>query len=79
MKLKGIKKVQAQGKTKASILMESNLQIDIRVVPDYEYGASLQYFTGNKAHNILLRSIAINKNNRVKILGRKRKKEQPPG
>ncbi len=68
-KLKGVKKVQAKGGTKASVLMKNNLQIDIRVVPDYEYGAALQYFTGNKAHNILLRRVAIRKGMKLNEYG----------
>jgi len=39
----------------------NGLQIDILFVPDYEYGAALQYFTGSKEHNIVLRRIAISK------------------
>lgn len=75
-KLKGIKKIQAKGNTKASVRMENDLQIDIRVVPDYGFGAALQYFTGNKAHNILLRRIAIKKGMKLNeyglFLGKKR-------
>ena len=54
-----VKEVLASGPTRASILTEENLQIDLRVVhPDY-WGSALQYFTGSKAHNIALRDIAI--------------------
>ncbi len=68
-KLKGVKKIQAKGNTKASVLMENNLQVDIRVVPDYEYGSALQYFTGSKAHNINLRKIAIRKGMKLNEYG----------
>ena len=68
-KLKGVKKIQAKGKTKASVLMKNNLQVDIRVVPDYEYGSALQYFTGSKTHNILLRRIAIRKGMKLNEYG----------
>ena len=36
----------------------NGLQIDILFVPDYEYGAALQYFTGSKEHNVVLRTMA---------------------
>ena len=49
--------------------MENNLQIDLRVVPDYEYGAALQYFTGSKTHNIELRKIAMKKGMKLNEYG----------
>ena len=54
-----IKKVLAKGITKSSILLNNNLQIDLRVVKKEEFGAALLYFTGSKRHNIKLRKIAI--------------------
>ncbi len=56
-----VKKVVARGKTKASIILKNSLPSDLRVVKDGEYGSALQYFTGNKDHNIKLRNIAISK------------------
>jgi len=53
--------IQAQGDTKASILVGGNLQIDFRVVEPNSFGAALQYFTGSKDHNIQLRNIAKDK------------------
>lgn len=49
--------IQAQGDTKASILV-NKLQVDLRVVPEESFGAALQYFTGSKEHNVVLRNIA---------------------
>ena len=40
------------------ILKYKNVQVDIRLVHDYEYGAAMLYFTGSKEHNIKLRTIA---------------------
>lgn len=54
-----VKEVLGVGPTKASILTKDNLQIDLRVVKPDEYGSALQYFTGNKEHNIALRDMAI--------------------
>ncbi len=59
--LPGVIKVWAKGKTKASIRLNSGIDIDLRIVPEESYGAALQYFTGSKDHNIALRKIAMNK------------------
>lgn len=59
--LPGIIKVWGKGTTKASVRMKQGFDMDIRVVPKKNYGAALQYFTGNKDHNIVLRKIAIEK------------------
>lgn len=56
-----ISKVLERGKTKTEIRLESGLQIDLRIVPEASWGAALQYFTGDKSHNIKLRKIAIEK------------------
>lgn len=50
--------VLAQGPTRASVVLKSGLQVDLRVVEAAAYGAALCYFTGAKAHNIALRRIA---------------------
>ncbi|HZS00386.1 MAG TPA: DNA polymerase/3'-5' exonuclease PolX [Chloroflexota bacterium] len=54
-----VKEVLAQGPTRASILTQDDLQVDLRVIPPDEYGAALQYFTGSKDHNIALRTLAM--------------------
>jgi len=56
-----VKEVLALGPTKASVLTTDNLQMDLRAVQPEEYGSALQYFTGDKQHNIALRNIAISK------------------
>jgi DNA polymerase (family 10) len=56
--LMGVREILACGPTKASIRTESNLQVDLRVVPAACYGAAMQYFTGSKEHNVKLRSRA---------------------
>ena len=53
-----VKEVLASGETKASVIVEGGMQIDLRVVQESSYGAALQYFTGSKGHNIHLRGIA---------------------
>ena len=54
-----VARVLAHGETKASVLLDSGLQADMRAVDAEARGAALQYFTGSKAHNIALRDRAM--------------------
>jgi DNA polymerase (family 10) len=54
----GVADVLAAGETKGSVRLDDGLQIDMRVVTPESWGAALQYFTGSKAHNVRLRSLA---------------------
>jgi len=54
-----IDKLLARGQNKVSFTLRNNLQIDVRLLPRASYGASLQYFTGSKHHNVTLRQRAI--------------------
>ncbi len=60
-KMPNVKRVLAKGKTRSAVILDSNIQVDVRVVDEKCFGSALQYFTGNKAHNIALRTIAIKK------------------
>ena len=53
-----VAEVFSAGETRASILLKSGIQVDLRVVAQQSYGAALHYFTGSKAHNIAIRRIA---------------------
>lgn len=54
-----VDKVNGQGPSKASIVTEAGLQVDLRIVPVEHFGAALQYFTGSKDHNVKLRGMAL--------------------
>jgi DNA polymerase (family 10) len=56
--LSNVAQILACGETKGSIIVKEGIQIDLRVVDKSSFGAALQYFTGSKAHNIKLRTIA---------------------
>lgn len=47
-----------QGDTKASVLLKSGINCDMRIVADSEYPFALNYFTGSKEHNVEMRSRA---------------------
>ena len=52
--------VLGKGPNKASIQYGlEGLQVDLRALPHESYGAAMQYFTGSKEHNILVRSRAL--------------------
>lgn len=53
-----ITQVLAHGETKSSIVIEGNIQMDLRTVPQESFGAALLYFTGSKAFNIRMRTWA---------------------
>src|SRR5215469_4302347 len=54
-----VESIIAQGPTKSSVRLRSGIQCDLRVVSVAEYPFALAYFTGNKEHNIELRSRAL--------------------
>ena len=47
-----------RGETKMSVRLENHLQVDLRAVPAESFGAAMQYFTGSKDHNVVLRTLA---------------------
>ncbi len=57
----GVIKIWGQGPTKASVRLDRGFDVDLRVLPEKQFGSALQYFTGSKEHNIILRKFAIDK------------------
>ncbi|MEK7673421.1 MAG: DNA polymerase/3'-5' exonuclease PolX [Patescibacteria group bacterium] len=55
---KEILKVMAEGETRASVILQSGMQVDLRVINDDTFGAALHYFTGSKDHNVRIRDMA---------------------
>ena len=54
-----VESVMVHGATKSSVRMKSGIQADLRVVTTGEYPFALNYFTGSKEHNIVLRQRAL--------------------
>ncbi len=54
-----IQRVIASGGAKTSVVSQSGLQVDVRMVPTRRWGAAVLYFTGSQVHNIRLRQLAI--------------------
>jgi DNA polymerase (family X) len=59
VKLPQVATVLAHGPTKASVRLADGVQCDLRGVDDTQYPFALHYFTGSKAHNIVMRKRAI--------------------
>ncbi len=68
-----VKDVLASGSTKGSVIagdsLNAGIQVDLRVVGPESYGAALQYFSGSKAHNVRVRSLATKKGLKINEYG----------
>ncbi len=64
-----VERVLAHGSTKSSVRLWGGFQADLRIVPRESLGAALQYFTGSKAHNIVLRDRAIQRGMKLNEYG----------
>jgi DNA polymerase (family 10) len=58
-----------RGETKMSVRLDEEFQVDLRVVPKESFGAALQYFTGSKEHNVVVRGRAKAKGLKVNEWG----------
>jgi DNA polymerase (family 10) len=72
----GLGQILARGPTKMSIRTAKGFQIDLRVVPAESFGAALQYFTGSKEHNVMLRGRAKDKGLKINEWGVFRVKDE---
>ncbi|MES2792892.1 MAG: DNA polymerase/3'-5' exonuclease PolX [Planctomycetota bacterium] len=64
-----VAQVLARGDTKQRVRLKSGLELDLRVVPEESYGAAMQYFTGSKEHNIVIRRRAQERGLKVNEYG----------
>ncbi len=65
----GVARVLGAGDTKGSLVLDSGLQVDLRVLPGESWGAALHYFTGSKEHNVEIRRRAQRAGLRVSEYG----------
>jgi len=52
-----VARVLSRGSTRSSVILQSGLQVDLRLVDKQSFGAALQYFTGSQSHNIAVRQL----------------------
>lgn len=58
-----------KGPTKANVRLKNGMDADLRVLESKSFGAALQYFTGDKYHNISLRDIAVKQSYKLSEYG----------
>jgi len=64
-----MEQIIAKGETKVFGRLVNGIDTDLLVVQKNSFGSALQYFTGNKEHNIELRKIALTKKYRLNEWG----------
>jgi len=78
-KMDEVKGIVVKGPTKTTVELGIGTTCDIRVLPKESFGAAMQYFTGNKDHNVKLRKIAISKGLKLNEYGLFREKDSVAG
>ncbi len=68
-KLPEVESVIAKGPTRTAVRLKIGLNCDFRLLERESFGAALQYFTGNKDHNVKMREIAIRKGYKLNEYG----------
>jgi DNA polymerase (family X) len=63
IKMPEVREIVRQGEKEGitSVVLDGGIHADVRILKEDEYGAGLQYFTGDKNHNVKLRTLAIKK------------------
>ena len=74
-----VETVLQRGETKQRVRLLTGIELDLRVVPEASFGAAMQYFTGSKEHNIVVRQRAKDLNLKVNEYGVFRGEEQIAG
>jgi DNA polymerase (family 10) len=74
-----VETVLSRGTTRATVILHSGLQVDLRVVAQESYGAALYYFTGSRSHNIAVRRIAQRRGLKINEYGIFRGKKRIAG
>ncbi|MDE1869009.1 MAG: DNA polymerase/3'-5' exonuclease PolX [Candidatus Micrarchaeota archaeon] len=67
--LSEIESIIAEGPTKTAVRLKIGLNCDLRVIPFENFAGAVQYFTGNKDHNVEVRKIAISKGYKLNEYG----------
>ncbi len=64
-----VKEILLKGLTKTTVMLKIGITCDIRVLDKASFAAALQYFIGNKDHNVKVRQIAIRKGYKLSEYG----------
>jgi DNA polymerase (family 10) len=74
-----VARVISRGSTRSTVVLRFGLQVDVRAVPEEDYGAALHYFTGAKAHTVAIRKIGVSKGLKINEYGVFRGKKRVAG
>ncbi len=74
-----VEEIISHGDTKSSVVLNTAIQVDLRVVDQSGFGAALHYFTGSQAHNIAIRHLGLQQGVKVNEYGVFKQKEQLAG
>ncbi len=69
LEFEDIQTVLLRGPKKLAFVLKQGMHVDVRLVSEQEWGAALHYFTGSKAHNVAVRTIAVKKGLRISEYG----------
>ena len=58
LKFSEIDEILDEGDKKCRVTLKNGVQVDFRVIDPLSFGAMIQYFTGSKQHNVILRTYA---------------------
>lgn len=61
--------VTGHGETKSSVVLQSGIALDLRLVLDEEYPSLLHHFSGSRDHNIALRGLAVKQGLKINEYG----------
>jgi DNA polymerase (family 10) len=56
-----VEEVLSKGQSKAFVRLNNGMDADLLVVSEESFGSALQYFTGNKEHDVAMRKLALTK------------------
>lgn len=70
-----VQAITGKGETKSSVVLNSGMNMDLRVVNDSQFPYTLHHFTGSKEHHIPLRRRALSMNMTINDYGLFRGKE----
>ncbi len=69
VKYSKVKEIVSKGETRSTVILNNDLQVDLRSVSIESYGSALHYFTGSKSHNIKIRKMALERGWKINEYG----------
>ncbi|MFC1594876.1 DNA polymerase/3'-5' exonuclease PolX [Patescibacteria group bacterium] len=79
VKMPEVKAVLAKGDTKTMVRLNIGVDADLRIISKKSFGSALQYFAGDKNHNVAVRKLAMKKGYKLNEYGLYKGKKQIAG